>query len=176
MSTFEVSIDNERVQVHCNDAPAVETWTYFDLADAVFFSSGEDGIPEGQYNSGTGYIESYHNGSGFDWRRAQFHFPGFVLDPTKTYEFKATYLESTFGMGVYQQNPAWESTFWSDNDTLISTFAELTEYIESCGPGINDWDQAISDDYQTLIRFDMSTNGSTGTNSAPLVSLGYREV
>ena len=180
-STVEVGIDNSIIQIHCHDEGTTDPpadWTCFDLSTAVFFSSTEDGQMEGQYNSGTGRIQSKVD-SGSTVRNAQFHMPGFVLDPAKTYEIRATYAENTFGFGIYQQNPSWESTFWSDNQELASMFdfGGRTVFIATVGPGIDDWDAAITAGYQTLIRFDTQTNGDTGAvGGADLISLCYREV
>jgi hypothetical protein len=177
--TYEVSLDNAAMQIHCHEEVPPSEWTCFDLSTAVFFSSSEDTNMEGQYDSGTGRIKSKLDSTSFA-RRAQFHFPGFVLDPTKTYQFRAVYAAHTYGMGIYQQNPSWESTFWSDNDELISTFADTdadNTVIVTVGPGISQWNQAITDGYQSLIRFDMQTNGDTGTvGGADLISLCYKEV
>lgn len=174
--SYEVMIDNAKLSTECQEAPE---WITLALSSAVFFSSSQDSNMEGEYDSGTGRIKSKLDSTSFS-RHAQFHFPGFVLDPTKTYEFKAVYAAHTYGMGIYQQNPSWTSTFWADNDELVSTFAETdgdNQVVVTVGPGINDWDQAITDDYQTLIRFDMATNGDTGTvGGADLISISYREV
>jgi hypothetical protein len=180
-TTFEVNVDNAILQIHCHDELPIDPepdWTCFDLSTAVFFSSTEDGEMDGQYNSGTGRIQSKLDSSS-TVRSAEFHMPGFVLDPAKTYEIRATYADTTFGFGIYQQNPGWESTFWSDNYDLASMFdfGGRTVFIATVGPGIEEWDNAITAGYQTLIRFDTATNGEDATvGGSDLVSLCYREV
>lgn len=167
MITFEVVIDNAKMQIHCHDeAPPVE-WTCFDLTDAVFF---------------TNYEFTTHPGA--DWTSGQlvgghivalagippsFYFPGFVLDPTKTYEFKATFADqpTAYYFGIMQENPAL--TYFAHNKELYYSFAGTIEYIATVGPGIDEWDDAVTAGYQTLIRFDTP-------NTSELVSLCYKEV
>lgn len=158
-ATYEVFIHNAQMQVHCND---LKEWTRLDLSTALFLhGSPTDLGPYGEYDSVA--KELVDNAQG----HPSFYFDGFVLDPTKTYEFRAKYSVTGHQFGIMQENPSYASTFYSDNFELGFTLPTATEMTLTVGPGIDDWDAAITAGYQTLIRFDTSPH---------LTSLSYKEV
>lgn len=169
-NTYEVEIDNAKLQVHCHEVQPPDDWTCMDLTDATFFTNYEFTThPGADWTSGqlvSGHIVE------FGGIAPSFYFSGFTLDPTKTYEFRATFDSGStpYFFGIMQENPAL--TFFSDNDELYYQFdgpGTRYEWHATVGPGLDDWDQAITDDYQTMIRFDTS-------NGSELISLCYKEV